>query len=270
LANRSITATTDSTAYIASKRKRNGVLSPFADVFYRRPNSPSIPWTYSISSSFSNTDFGLHSIEYTDYNTGFAGGAEGILYKSEDPTGLWGINFNLSESNPNIISSISFPTSSTGMFAIGKTLNETNYTLVYHTNDNGDSWTSQPDSIANLLLGVVHAPDTSNAWAVGSFGKIFKGVPSTLSINQLKLGSDIAIFPNPTSRMVNIKINSKRNAVMNYCLLDMSGRVIERGVWSLNPSNPTFTLDLYDVDTGAYLLQLTTNEGKSNYKVFKN
>mgnify|MGYP002065728639 CR=1 FL=1 len=57
---------------------------------------------------------------------------------------------------------------------------------------------------------------------------------------------------------------------MNFTLLDMSGRVIESGVWSLNPSNPAFTLDLFDVNTGAYLLQLTTNEGKSSFKVFKN
>ena len=144
---------------------------------------------------FSTSDGGLFSIEFSDYHTGFAGGSEGILYKSGtltpgDLSGPWNINLDLSASTPTIIYSISFPSETNGMFCVGYSLKGENNTLVYHTNNTGDSWSAEPDTIAGLLSGKLHAPDVSNAWAVGSAGKIFKGEAILLGIREN--GLDIA------------------------------------------------------------------------------
>ncbi len=270
LSNRAISATTDSTAYIASRRKRNGVLNPYSEVFIRRSNpDATIPWTYSAGSSFSSSDFGLYSIEYADDSVGFSGGAEGIIYKSENPIGIWEINLDLSESNPNIINSISFPTSTTGMFAIGKTVNETNYTLVYHTNDQGVSWSSQPDSIAGLLQGIVHSPDVSLAWVVGAFGKIYKGASSPTSVSELKIGQDLFIYPNPTSDIVTVEFETNLNVMPSYTLSDLSGRTLNIGNMKARHNINSLALDISNLTNGIYILTVVTAEGQGTFKILK-
>jgi photosystem II stability/assembly factor-like uncharacterized protein len=270
LSNRAIAATTDSTAYIASRRQRNGVINPYADVLVRRSNpEATIPWTNSTASTFSTSDIGLYAIDYADDSTGFAGGAEGIIYKSENPIGIWEINLDLSESNPNIINSISFPTSTTGMFGIGTTVNETNYLLVYHTNDEGATWSSQPDSIAGLLQGIVHSPDASYAWAVGAFGKIFKGVSIAANISELKVGQDLFIYPNPATDIVHVEFENKSNSIPSYTFSDLTGRIVEAGDLTDGFSNNKFALDISYLPNGYYILTIFTSEGQATFKILK-
>lgn len=270
---RALTATSDSTAFVASRRKRSGTLNPFADVFYRLADYV-FPWVQSSSPAFSSSDFGLYAIEFANFNNGFAGGANGILYKaeeltSEDLSGPWVVNLDLSSTTPSIINSISFPTALDGMFSIGTTVDATNYTLVYHTSDQGTTWSAQPDSISDLLSGITHSPNATSAWAVGAFGKIFKGVPSSTAINQLRLNLEISIYPNPATNMVNVEINTKNNELTSYSLADMSGRIIKKGQWGTISSNSKCTIDVSDITKGVYLLTISTTDGQGAFRVLK-
>ncbi|MEA1898930.1 MAG: T9SS type A sorting domain-containing protein, partial [Bacteroidota bacterium] len=237
---------------------------------YGNPNT----WGGSAASSFEKDDK-LRSIAFSSPNVGFAGGINGILYKLEQVdtiffNGPWNINLDLNPTGPQTIKSISFPSESRGMFLTSAEVSGVNFALVYHTNDTGATWTATPDSIQDLFANALTSPDTLTAWVVGHDGKIYKGFPKPSSINTMSLDIDISIYPNPATDFINVELYSKRNEQIRYSLLDMTGRVIEQGVWNSNSSNSSFTLNLSNVIKGVYLLKLSTDERQSTFRVLKN
>ena len=272
LDHKAIAVTSDTTAYIAGTRQRiTG--SPYADVFNKNPYEGPV-YFYGAGVHQFETDDKLRCIAFSNYTTGFTGGDNGIVYKfeQEDPfnmAGPWDKNLDLSSQNVSGINSITFPSESNGMFNTSIEISGTTYALFYHTADTGYTWSASPDTIPGFLQATVHAPDTANAWAVGAIGKIYKGVRSSLGIEQMSLNFDISIYPNPTTDMVIVEINSESNEVIGYLLSDMTGRTIENGQWSLNSSNERFTLNLSDVRKGVYMLKLSTDEGQGTFSVLK-
>jgi len=266
--NRAIAVTSDTTAFVGGSRK-DGVSSRGADVFYRRPNNTPYFWDISgMNTPVSGDDF--YSIGFSNSHIGFAGGTKGKLLRKAGvlPTDNWNLNFNLNENL--VIYSISFPNENNGMFSVSKVISGTNYTLVYHTIDGGDNWSANPDSIPTFLIGVVHAPDTANAWAVGVDGKIYKGEMKTTGIRRMESDFDINIYPNPTTDLISIEIKSEKNELITYTLLDISGRLIKNGKWNLNSPGSRFTLDLSDISKGTYLLKLNTEKGQAVHRILKN
>ena len=127
-----------------------------------------------------------------------------------------------------------------------------------------------PDSIPNLLQGVIHAPDTSNAWAVGANGNIFKGTRSSVGINEIGLNADVNIYPNPTNNIININIKSQNREQLIYTLTDVSGRIIEKGNWNIGRSTSVFSVNISEYNNGVYFLNLKTEEGEDTFRVLKN
>ena len=266
---RTIAVTSDTMAYVGGSRK-SGASIRSADIFYRRPeNAPSF-WSTS-GFDLSLNDDHINSIQFVNSDIGFAGSTKGKLLRKTDfhTSGVWELNFQLSDETQSIWS-LSFPDENHGIFNTGTEISGTTNALFYHTANGGETWSSMPDTIPDFLLVTVNAPDSANAWAVGSGGKIFKGVLSPTGITQMTLDMDISIYPNPSSDRVYVAINSDENELISYSLLDMTGRVIENGQWSLNSSNSRFTLNLSDVISGVYLLKLSTNNGQSAFRILKN
>lgn len=270
---KAIAVTSDTTAYVAS-RSGTGTNAQ-ADVLNRVPFDAPISWGPSVLSDFTEGDF-LHCIAFSNDSIGFAGGSNGVLYKLEQEnefnlSGPWIVNFDLSTTDASYITQISFPTERVGMFKASIDLPDGSAALIYHTSDGGETWSSSPDTIMIPSSNGLHAPDTNNAWLVGSGGRIYKGelVEETPpnAINQFGLDKDVSIYPNPASNMVNVKINSNNNDLINYTLLDMTGRVIEQGVWNSNSPNSSFTLNFSEATNGAYLLTLSTKEGLGSYPI---
>lgn len=265
---RAISVTSDTTAYVGGSRQ-TGVISQGADVFYRNLSNSPINWEISgINTSVIDDEF--YSIEFSNSHVGYAGGTKGKLLRKTGilPTDDWNSNFEIGEDLT--IRAISFSNENNGMFCATKTIASTHYTFVYHTIDNGDNWSTNPDSIPNLLQGVLHAPDTINAWAVGANGNIFKGTRLIVGISEVSLNIDVQIYPNPSTDIINVEINTESNESIRYSLSDMTGRIIEQGMWNLNSNNANFTLNISDVINGVYLLTLSTNEGQRSFRVFKN
>lgn len=269
---KAIAVTSDTTAYVAGTRKRVSVSSPFADVFNKNPYEGPVYFYGAGAHQFETSDR-LRCIAFSNFTTGFAGGDKGIIYKfeQEDPhnmAGPWNKNLDLSSQNVGGINSISFPSESNGMFNTSTDISGVSYALIYHTADTGNTWTASPDSIPDFLLAVVHAPDTANAWAVGVGGKIYKGERNTTGIRGMELDFDINIYPNPTTDIINVEINSEKHEILTYSLLDISGRQIKNGKWNLNSPGSRFTLDLSDISKGTYLLNLNTEEGQTVHQIF--
>lgn len=270
---RDIAITSDTTAYVAGSRKKT-VTNTSAEIYYRRPeNSPNL-WS---SSGFELSPISggrFNDVEFINSDIGFTGGEKGRLYKKTDfsNAGPWELNFELQENQS--IFSISFPTESYGMFNSTVEISGDIYSLVYHTSNSGVSWSESPDSIPGLILAKLHAPDSLHAWIVGVGGQIYKGVvaeenpPS--SINHLGLNKDVKIYPNPASDVVNIEINTSNHYILNYSVSDITGRVIEHGLWSENSINTTYSLNISEFLNGVYFLTLTNETLQKSYRIIKN
>ena len=184
------------------------------------------------------------------------------------PGGVWELNFQLPDENQSIWS-LSFPDENHGVFNTSTEISGTTAALFYHTSNGGETWSSAPDTVPDFLLATVFAPDSAHVWAVGSGGKIYKGVQTPLAIRQARLDIDVNIYPNPATRLVNIEIVSENNEPISYSLSDMTGRVIQSGHWNLNASGSRFTMNISRVVNGMYLLKLSTKEGQMAYRILK-
>ena len=73
------------------------------------------------------------------------------------------------------------------------------------------------------------------------------------------------IYPNPATDIINVKVNTLTNDVINYSLTDISGRIIETG----ENYKSTFSVNISDYNMGVYLLKLSTDKGQSTFRILK-
>jgi photosystem II stability/assembly factor-like uncharacterized protein len=260
-----LSVTSDTTAFIAASRKVS-VTSREASVFYR--NTVDMPLVWSISPfNQSTTDDEFKSIDFTNAKIGFAGGEKGKIYKKSG-TGdqdAWNLNIDISSTGALSITSISFPNDNNGMFTTTVSGSSSINSLIYHTTDMGDNWSVAPDTIIDLTSPVLYAPDTDNAWIVGFGGKIYKGVRTSVGFNKLKFDLDVKVYPNPATDIINVRVKTLTNDVINYTLSDISGRIIKTG----ENYKSTFSVNISDYNMGVYLLKLSTDKGQSTFRILK-
>ena len=263
-----LAVTSDSTAFVGGSMKP-GVNPRAAQIFYRRPDNAPYLWRTSGFDPFVNGEE-IMSLHFINSDIGFAGGKNGKLYRKSklDASGIWYLNKDVS-SNANLVSAVSFSSESTGMFCAVVSASPS-YTVVYHTLDTGDTWSNAPDTILNLTTPVLYSPSNDSAWIVGTGGKIYIGVCNTVSINTMTLDMAVNIYPNPSTDIINVNIVSESIERINYTLTDMTGRVIEKGQWNINSSSSTYTLNIADIISGVYMLQLNTDKGQRSFRVIKN
>lgn len=80
-----------------------------------------------------------------------------------------------------------------------------------------------------------------------------------------KIEMAISVYPNPTSRFVNIVYNDEPYSCL---LFDMSGRIIRRE----DAINGSLSIDLSSYSDGSYILNVVNENGKqiAKYKIVKN
>jgi hypothetical protein len=83
---------------------------------------------------------------------------------------------------------------------------------------------------------------------------------STLQTNEIQATSSIKVNPNPTQDFITIE-NLAVDEMLALTLLDYSGKIIKR----FEPNNTT--LQLTDLSTGIYLLQISTTKGDFREKI---
>jgi photosystem II stability/assembly factor-like uncharacterized protein len=206
LFNKAIAATSDTTAWVAGRSNRGTGKTP-GTVFDRRPHNAPNFWGTDGYNEFVEGDE-LQSITWASDTVGFAGGRKGALYKCELSSpgitnGPWDLNLNLEMSAT--IRSISFPTRNVGMFNASTQIEDVTYAIIYHTEDQGETWTSAPDSVPGMLSAKLHAPDEMHAWIVAVGGNIYKGEPDYSAVGEYPSAIDLSIYPNPTEGQITIK-----------------------------------------------------------------
>ena len=271
--NKAVASFNDSVSLIGGDRNNPNLSGKKGEIFDRRLwNAPYI-WGTTAASQIDISDR-IFSLEVASPSYAFAGGQNGKVYRMNTDqinyNGPWTVSLDLDPNSLQIIGSISFPTADLGMVLTDATINSIDYALVYYTFDLGAIWSSVPDTISTGSIWSIDAPTPNEAWAVGSGGKIYKGTRTNSAVNQMSLNIDVSLYPNPTTDIINIVMNSKNNELVNYSLTDVTGRIIDHGSWSLSSANSRFTLNVSKTNNGVYFLKLYTQERQGTFRILKN
>jgi len=90
---------------------------------------------------------------------------------------------------------------------------------------------------------------------------------STIKEN-IASGVAMNVFPNPTNGLLNVKVDMKSAADVQYIMTDASGRVV-RMQSHKNVSNEIATFDVQNLPAGVYFMSIKTNTGVSTQRFVK-
>jgi hypothetical protein len=71
------------------------------------------------------------------------------------------------------------------------------------------------------------------------------------------------LYPNPSIKKLNAIINSPKTDVAELAMIDLSGKILSRRIENIGPGSNSVILDVADLPTGTYLLQVKT-QGENN------
>ena len=86
---------------------------------------------------------------------------------------------------------------------------------------------------------------------------------SVSTLSEIDLDTHFKIYPNPTKG--NLFIQSDKENIMNILIVDMFGKI----VYSKSCDNKQEQLNLYNLETGLYLLHLETENSRKRFKFIK-
>lgn len=90
---------------------------------------------------------------------------------------------------------------------------------------------------------------------------------SYVGIDEFLVINDIVIYPNPADNKINIAFNAKQDANLNVSITDISGRAIQQDIYSANSGTNLLKIDIDNVSSGIYLLNIMENNNSLNYKI---
>ena len=76
----------------------------------------------------------------------------------------------------------------------------------------------------------------------------------SLSAEELSIQSNIRVFPNPTTYMVNVDLSQLSQGDYQLYLVDLQGKVI----YHQNTTDKSIQLDMRNYSTGSYVLKVQT------------
>lgn len=220
--------------------------------------------TWTVSNSVYSTDFGLDRFTFSDTNKGLLliyDNTSPTLYSTTDGGSSWNIVATTMPASTDIAYIPGTSTAVCGNSA-GTALLGSSYTL-----DNGLTWINI-DTVPHGLMAFLSdsfgfsAGINTNA-TTGGISK-FTGIP--LKKPSFDSSKQIAAYPNPTNGM--LYLNSENSLIKEASVFDLLGKQVYKSNFSaLNNVN----LDLKSLQTGAYLLKVTSDSGKTEtIKIMKN
>ena len=94
--------------------------------------------------------------------------------------------------------------------------------------------------------------------------------PSTMSIDENTLESNIKTYPNPFTNQLNFAVgNLKIESNTEVKVMDVLGKTISQYSYA-NKTELNETIDLSNVSNGVYFLKVTNNNKQSVYRIIKN
>jgi photosystem II stability/assembly factor-like uncharacterized protein len=259
--NKAIAVVSASQAFVGGRRFQTGIQDSSPEVYDRKSIGGSYAWGPTASNQFANMDR-LESIAFANATTGFAGGIQGKVYRMHAilpvVTGPWNVCLDLGGGNNQTINSISFINDSTGILCTPKQVGMTKYSLIYHTQNSGDSWTN-PDTITDFLISQLHYVDAVSAWAVGANGKIYKATNTLFTTDEFGDPKNLHIFPNPSADYLYISSQNLNTDEMEISVYSSLGQFIP--VQSHICHTKNVVLNVQHFTPGVFFIRVKTEKG---------
>jgi hypothetical protein len=82
-----------------------------------------------------------------------------------------------------------------------------------------------------------------------------------ISVLFRRVGMPIELYPNPAKESISVSFETAFEGAAQWRILDMSGRIVERGSTSVSNGTNRVDLSLNRVETGSYMLELLDGAG---------
>jgi photosystem II stability/assembly factor-like uncharacterized protein len=188
----------------------------------------------------------LYSVFFTNDNTGYAVGYEGVSLKTVDGGATW---TSLHIPSGSILSSVFFITPSKG-YVVDWTGH------IFYTTDAGSTWIGDSSRTWNYLTSVFFT-DSTTGYAVGEMSTILKkGYGGITSVEEHKqAGTSFTIYPNPANNEITTETGSTP-AVSQLSIMNMNGQqLITRQITS-----PKTQIEISNLPSGVYFVRLTNDK----------
>lgn len=200
----------------------------------------------------------LQSVYFSNEETGYVVGWNGEIIKTENCGDSW-VTQNSVAMNGNL--EVLFTDDNTG-YIVGGGSNES---LIQKTTNAGELWEDVSPEIQEGLVGI-HFPTFNTGYAVGSNGTVVKTESGGImtSTNDLNLSSKFKVFPNPSNGIINIQTEDNQ-IIERLKLFNPNGQIIKE----LKPNSLSLEIDLSNLESNIYYLQIDSDKGKSIKKLVK-
>ncbi len=92
----------------------------------------------------------------------------------------------------------------------------------------------------------------------------------TVGINELSIISDLKLYPNPANEIVNLQINAKQSAECAFNIYSPTGALIKNITSTIKAGNNILKVELDELNSGFYFIEVSGANTKQTIKFIKN
>lgn len=134
-------------------------------------------------------------------------------------------------------------------------------------------WTAPMDATAGEITfysAGIAANDGNGNGGDGAASSQLSVQPMASSIFQIAtLPIEVQVYPNPVKDVANVAINSDKHSTVNLNIFDVHGRLVQQQNTDLQVGDNQFSVEMNDLATGIYHLQVTDGERIKSLKILK-
>jgi len=139
-------------------------------------------------------------------------------------------------------------------------------------NSNGGSGTAAGNTF-EWSIGELMVHTSTSASVIVTEGVLQPNM-STTGVGTVSLASQLDVFPNPSSSIVNIKFTAPHEGTLYYRLVDVLGRVLQESTAEVRSGITTRQLDITSLACASYMLHVTyktagAQQESTTYKIQK-
>ena len=146
------------------------------------------------------------------------------------------------------------------------------HTMLNSSNEFSIDWTAPEAGTGAVTVyagGVAANGNNTTAGDNAAMGTLTLSETITAIRPQPLAGTQVKLLQNPVVDQLGVQINSDRQVQLQLNILGMNGQQLQRRSLGLNTGEQTEFVDMADLPSGVYIMQLTDGKGVSAHKIVK-